>query len=97
MRRKLEVSHNDILRSLLGVLRYTSVRTLFINKQQDNVDVATRKQSYSLKLGSKTLITALLNLFLIRALSRRLSYLLNCVILLKLREYNVVNYKPRFN
>ena len=44
----------------------------------------------------KVLITELLNLFLIRALSGRLSYLLNGVTILKEREGYVVNFKPRF-
>ena len=46
---KLKVSHNDILRRLLGVPRYTSARALFVNKRQDNVDVVIRKQCYNLK------------------------------------------------
>ena len=50
MYRKLKVSHNDILRRLLGVPRYTSARTLFVNKSQDNVDVLLRKQCYKHKL-----------------------------------------------
>ena len=79
MYRKPKLSHNDILRRLLGVPRYTSARTLFVNKRQDNVDVLNRKQCYNLI----TLITELLNLFLIRALSKRLSYLLNGVAILK--------------
>ena len=41
-------------------------------------------------------ITELLNLFLIRVLSKRLSYLLNGVTILKYRECNVVNFKSRF-
>ena len=50
MYRKLKVSHNDILRRLLGVPGYTNARTLFVNTRQDNVDVLIRKQSYSFKL-----------------------------------------------
>ena len=50
MYRKLKVSHNDILRRLLGVPRYTSARTLFVNTRHDNVDVIIRKQCYNLKL-----------------------------------------------
>ena len=50
MYRNLRVSHNDILRRLLGVLRCTSARTLFINKRQGNVDVRNRKQCYNLRL-----------------------------------------------
>ena len=50
MYRKLRLSQNDRLRRLLSVLRYTSARTLFVNKRQDNVNVLIRKQCYNLKL-----------------------------------------------
>ena len=53
MYHKLKVSHNDILRRLLGVPRYTSARALFVNKRQDNVDVLIRKQCYNLKLRTE--------------------------------------------
>ena len=49
MYRKLEVSHNDILRRMLGIPRYSRAGTLFVNKRQDNVDVLSRKQCYNLK------------------------------------------------
>ena len=37
MFQKLKVSHNDILRSLLGVPRYTSARKLSVKTRQDKV------------------------------------------------------------
>ena len=53
MHRKLKISHNDILRRLLGVPRYTSARTLLVNKHQDNVNVLIWKQCYNLKLRTE--------------------------------------------
>ena len=47
---KLKASHNDILYRLLGVPRYNSARTLFVNKRQDIVDALIRKQCYNLKI-----------------------------------------------
>ena len=66
MYRKLKVNYNDILRTLLGVPRYTSARTLFVNTRQDNVDVLIRNNVITSNLGFKALITELLNLVLIR-------------------------------
>ena len=74
MYRKLKVSHNDILRRLLGAPMYTSARTLFVNKREDSVNVLIRKQGYNLKLRMKAPMTELLNQFLIRVFSKRLSY-----------------------
>ena len=45
---KLKVAHNDILRSLLGVPRYTSASALFVNNRLDNLEVILRKSMYSL-------------------------------------------------
>ena len=50
MHSKLKISHNDILSRLLRVPRYTSARTLFVNKREDNADVLIRKKCYNLKL-----------------------------------------------
>ena len=68
---------------LLGVPMYTSARTLFVNKPQDNGDFLIRKQCYTLNLGLKALITELLNLYLIFARSGRLIFLLTCVTIFK--------------
>ena len=46
----MNVQINDILRSLLGIPRYTCARTLFVKTRQDNVDVLIRKQCCILKL-----------------------------------------------
>ena len=53
MFRKLRVSHNEILRRLLGVTRYISARTLFVNKRQVYVDVLIRKQCFNPKLRNE--------------------------------------------
>ena len=47
--RKLKVCHNDILRRLHGVPRWSSATTLFVSLNLDNIDVLIRKQSYSLR------------------------------------------------
>ena len=47
--RKLKVCHNDILRRLMGIPRWSSARTLFVNERLNNIDVVLRKQSLSLK------------------------------------------------
>ena len=43
------MSHNDIVRRLLGVPMYTGARILLFNRRQDNVDVLIRKKFYNLK------------------------------------------------
>ena len=69
MYRQLKVSHNNILRRLLGVPRCTSARTLFINTRQDNVDVLNRKQCYNLKLRNEGFFDSFFDLFTFKALN----------------------------
>ena len=65
MYRKLKVSHNDILRRLMGVPRYYSARTMFVNSYQDNIDVLIRKQCNGFKnrlqCSDNRIISAIVN------------------------------------
>ena len=47
--RKLKVCHNDILRRLLGVSRWSSATSLFVHECLDSFDVIMRKQSLNLR------------------------------------------------
>ena len=47
--RRLKVCHNDILRRLLGVPRWTSAWATFARAVLGNIDVLLRKISYSLR------------------------------------------------
>lgn len=49
MYQKLKVCHNDILRRLLGIPRWNSARTMFVNTRLDHLDVIIRKQCYNFK------------------------------------------------
>ena len=46
--RKVKVSHNDVLRNLLGVPRYHSASTLFVNYRLNNLDAVVRGNMFSL-------------------------------------------------
>ena len=63
--RKLNVSHNDILRRLMGVPRYYNARTMFANSYQDNIDVLIRKQGIGFKnrlqCSDNRIISAIVN------------------------------------
>ena len=47
--RRLKVCHNDILRRLIGVPRWTSASATFARAGLDNIDVLLRKISFSLR------------------------------------------------
>ena len=47
--RKIKVCHNDIFRNLMGVPRFHSASSLFVNKNVYNLDMLTRKSIFSLK------------------------------------------------
>ena len=47
--RKIKVCHNDVFRNLLGVPRFHSASSLFVNKNVYNLDMLIRKNIFSLK------------------------------------------------
>ena len=49
--KKLRVCHKDILRRLLGVPRWASASSTFVQAGLDNVDVILGKDSCSLRTG----------------------------------------------